>query len=607
MFSLTKKIKGPEEIFPSSFPDEGAPRIAAREDGSIVYASPAFHELCGGVLPADNILALLGAGNVSALNPGAYRITLPDGAQSFNFHFEWLNAPDEQRYLIGSRIEEPEAKPELELEQFYAMSQDIMLMTALSHEILQVNPVFENIYGTLVERPRGMNFIELFHAEDKPYIRNTIQTTSFDTRRDHSLCMDFAARIIAPDGSQRWIEWRQCQQGETLYYSGRDVTSIKAQELALTAREKQLQQAESIGRMGHWRWTLGVDAFEWSDELYRIFGVSKSFKPSLETMAQLIHKRDMPRVHQAFQRAIIEENDYDMEFRALHPDGDARYIRCEGRCATNETGEVIALYGIMQDMTERMLYERDLKAAKEGAERANAAKTQFLANMSHELRTPLNAVIGFSDVMLKEMLGPVGNEKYVEYIQGIHKSGEHLLDLISDILDMSKMEAGKYELDLEAVNITKTVRLAAHMIEGKALDANVRLNFEGTMDDTLQIIADRRAVLQVMLNLLSNAVKFTKSGGKISIEMQTRGEFVLIKVSDNGIGIPANKLASITKPFEQVFSHYTRDHEGSGLGLAITKELVEMHGGSLQIESMLDVGTSVTVKLPFVAVEKKKA
>ena len=251
----------------------------------------------------------------------------------------------------------------------------------------------------------------------------------------------------------------------------------------------------------------------------------------------------------------------------------------------------------MQDMTERMLYERELKNAKESAERAYAAKTQFLANMSHELRTPLNAIIGFSEMMEQQLLGPIGTEKYLDYISGIRESGTHLLDLISDILDMSKIEAGKYELDLEDLNISKSVQLALHMMEGRAHEAGVKLSLDNQLAESLKIRADRRAVLQILLNILSNAVKFTEEGGEVRIHCKDRSDYIVITISDTGIGIPANKLPQVTRPFEQVSASYSRDHEGSGLGLAITKELVQMHDGNLSIESTVGVGTTVSVRL----------
>ncbi len=289
-----------------------------------------------------------------------------------------------------------------------------------------------------------------------------------------------------------------------------------------------------------------------------------------------------------------------MDFRIIRTDGETRFIRCEGRCEIDNNDEVIALYGIMQDVTESTRREIDLRDAKDSVERAYAAKTQFLANMSHELRTPLNAIIGFSEMMERQLLGPIGTEKYLEYIKGIRESGEHLLDLISDILDMSKIEAGKYELALEEFNIAKVIRMAIHMMEGRAVDKEIKINLD-CKNENLKIVADRRAVMQMVLNLLSNAVKFSHRSGTVDITLKEGKDTLSITVKDQGIGIPANKLANITLPFEQAESHYSREYEGTGLGLSITKELSEIHGGNLSIESKLGAGTSVTIKLPYKA------
>jgi two-component system cell cycle sensor histidine kinase PleC len=266
---------------------------------------------------------------------------------------------------------------------------------------------------------------------------------------------------------------------------------------------------------------------------------------------------------------------------------------------------VVALFGIMQDITERTIYESRLREALAATERAYAAKSQFLANMSHELRTPLNAIIGFSEMMQRQLLGPIGTEKYLDYLTGIRESGEHLLDLISDILDMSKIEAGKYELDPEDLNIAKVIRLAVHMMEGRAQDARIRIVID-IDDENRHIVCDRRAFMQILLNVLSNAVKFTRPGGEVRIECRAREDGALIRIQDNGIGIPASKLANITNPFEQAASHFTRDHEGTGLGLSITKELVELHGGVLHIDSTVGVGTAVTIRLPLDARRKSR-
>lgn len=509
----------------------------------------------------------------------------------------------------------PQPSPKIQLgafnkddfEIFLNISDDALVVINDLGEIVKCNEAFLHLTGYELGALQTMHFLDLFNDQDKPYIRNTIQAFDLQEMDQERPTFDFEARMLTQDGETKWMEWRKQLCGQHLYCSGRDITDIKSQKKALERREKQLGEAESIGRMGHWNWVIGEQTMDWSQEIYHIFGVEEGqFAPTLDSMNKMVHREDIARVNQAFQRAIIEENDYDMEFRIVRPDDETRYIRCEGRCSFDHSGEVVALYGIMQDMTERILYERDLRKAKEQAEQAYASRTQFLANMSHELRTPLNAIIGFSEMIERQLLGPIGTEKYLEYIGGIRESGEHLLDLISDILDMSKIEAGKYELSLEELKVVKILQLATHMMEGRAHESGVKISLEKGLDEELKIIADRRAVLQILLNLVSNAIKFTPEGGKVTISAIQRDNYLSIKVADTGIGIPAHKLAGVTKPFEQVSSSYARNHEGSGLGLAISKELAEMHGGTLFIESKVDEGTTVTVRLPYDAYKETK-
>jgi two-component system, cell cycle sensor histidine kinase PleC len=233
---------------------------------------------------------------------------------------------------------------------------------------------------------------------------------------------------------------------------------------------------------------------------------------------------------------------------------------------------------------------------KTRAEEANAAKSKFLANMSHELRTPLNAIIGFSEIMESGMFGPLGADKYVEYSRDIRESGEYLLDVINDILDMSKIEAGGIRLAPEAVELDSLLTDCIRVVSTRAGEKNLALQAE--VEPAIHLDADRRALKQIMLNLLSNAVKFTPDGGAVSVRARRRGAKVSIAIKDNGIGIPRQALHKLGRPFEQVESQLTKRHQGSGLGLAIAKSLVELHGGTMRIRSQLGRGTMVVVRLP---------
>ncbi|HKS85255.1 MAG TPA: ATP-binding protein [Pseudolabrys sp.] len=234
---------------------------------------------------------------------------------------------------------------------------------------------------------------------------------------------------------------------------------------------------------------------------------------------------------------------------------------------------------------------------KTRAEEANQAKSKFLANMSHELRTPLNAIIGFSEIMESGMFGPLGAEKYHEYCSDIRDSGQYLLEVINDILDMSKIEAGRLRLDFEDLNLDTLFNEAIRVVAARAHDKQLRL--VSRISPQLKLRADRRAFKQIVLNLLSNAVKFTPAHGRVTVRGRSTGRCVTLAIADTGIGIAKEALSRLGRPFEQVESQLTKVHQGSGLGLAIAKSLVELHGGQMRIRSTLGKGTLVVVRLPL--------
>jgi len=240
----------------------------------------------------------------------------------------------------------------------------------------------------------------------------------------------------------------------------------------------------------------------------------------------------------------------------------------------------------------------NLNEQKKKADAGNKAKSEFLANISHELRTPLNAILGFSSIMQQRMFGPLGSDKYHEYADDIHHSGTFLLNVINDILDMSKIEAGRFELHLEQINLSEMLSDTLRIINTQAQDA--KLQVSQSIPDDLVLEADRRAIKQILLNLLSNAVKFTPQGGEISVTARVRKDSVNIAISDNGIGISKEALHRLGRPFEQVQDQFTKDHKGTGLGLAIARSLSKLHGGRLHIRSRIDNGTIIVVRLPLV-------
>lgn len=238
-----------------------------------------------------------------------------------------------------------------------------------------------------------------------------------------------------------------------------------------------------------------------------------------------------------------------------------------------------------------------LKAEKERAESANRAKSEFLANMSHELRTPLNAIIGFSQIMTQGTFGPLGSERYQEYMHDIFNSGTHLLTLINDILDMSKIEAGRFSLDCEEIDVATVLGEALRTIALQAQEKHVALDTR--IAQIMPVEVDIRAIRQVFLNLLSNAVKFTPAGRRISVHAHTTNNALVFSIADSGVGIPKAAISKLGQPFEQVENQFTKTHTGSGLGLAISRSLIELHGGRLRIFSTEGKGTIVALRIPL--------
>ena len=236
-------------------------------------------------------------------------------------------------------------------------------------------------------------------------------------------------------------------------------------------------------------------------------------------------------------------------------------------------------------------------AEKERAEAANLAKSEFLANMSHELRTPLNAIIGFSEIMKTGMFGALGDARYCDYAKDIYQSGNYLLGVINDILDMSKIEAGRFSLDMEPIDLCPLIKETVRVISIASGEKNIEVTTR--IDDKIAVHADRRAIKQILLNLLSNAVKFTGDNGRITVKAKRSGGALALTIEDTGCGIPRQALRKIGQPFEQVQNQMTKTHAGSGLGLAISRSLAELHGGALKIRSREGVGTIVSVRIPM--------
>jgi len=314
-----------------------------------------------------------------------------------------------------------------------------------------------------------------------------------------------------------------------------------------------------------------------------------------------VHPADFARARDAFIQCTLRGEPVQVDYRFRHRDGHYIWLETTLRGAVDgdgkRTNEVI---GVTRDISERKRYEMELLDARERAEAASRTKSRFLANMSHELRTPLNAIIGFSEILRMQMFGEIGHPRYAEYAQLINESGALLLDLISDILDMSKIEAGKYELHTEELDAGNLIEACVRLMRGRAEEQNIQLNKKVRCEAGSAIIADERAVKQILLNLLSNSIKFTPAEGVVTVEAIASEGDIRFTVVDTGRGIPADQIDRLGQPFEQIATDAALAKEGTGLGLALVRSLAELHGGDMVIESEIGQGTKVTITLPRV-------
>jgi len=413
--------------------------------------------------------------------------------------------------------------------------------------------------------------------------------------------IEFRARSTT--GEEKWLRNsahpRRVTSGDVVWDGiSLDISDRKRAETAIRASEQRFRDIADVA--SDWIWETDEDLrfIYLSDRWSEITGLDPSCILGKTRRELGWADPDDEKWQQHFAELAARRPFRDFQYTFLTADGRPMHWSISGTPVIDEQGQFKGYRGTGTDITAVVESALAEHRAREQAELANRSKSEFLATMSHELRTPLNAILGFSEVMLKEMYGALSPPSHRDYAQGIHESGRHLLSLINEILDLSKIEAGKFDLNETNIDLADVVDSSVQVVRDRVDAGNLQLDV-GIPAGIPPIRADERALKQILINLLSNAVKFTPEGGVIAINaMVVASGDLRISVADTGIGIAESDLPGIVEPFRQVENTIARRYEGTGLGLPIVKSLVELHGGRIEIESVVEQGTVVTIHFP---------
>ena len=485
---------------------------------------------------------------------------------------------------------------------FFNVSLDLLCIIDLEGRLRRVNSSWTKTLGWSEDELLGRPYLDFVHPDDQAETRSEGERLA----QGHST-QAFINRYQTKDGGWRILRWvGSFNQARGLVYGiAQDVTEPLAtlEELRLTrnnleAKEEQLRLALLSSGTGIYDWQIPTDHLDLNGNWFSMRGYQPGELPStMATCTGLMHPDDRPGIMAQLQTLMTgRPGGYRLEYRSQHKDGHWQWIQDRGELVERgPNGEPLRMIGTNIDITELKTTQATLDEARIAAEEAVRAKSDFLATMSHEIRTPMNGVIGLTSVLLGEDLPPAQRET----IETIRRSGETLLAILNDILDLAKIESGQMEVHLEPVNASQVLRDALQLFAEQAKQKSLDLAVEMEAAPSEFWLADPLRIRQVVLNLLSNALKFTDHGS-VHLRLERRKDRLILGIRDTGVGIPEDRLHRLFQRFSQVDTHSTRRQGGTGLGLAISRHLVELMGGKITVESQPGRGSTFRIILPLV-------
>lgn len=492
--------------------------------------------------------------------------------------------------------------------KMYESLSDIIFEIDYRGRLLYVSPKWESVSGYKIEESCGQDLGSFFPSSEALSIKTALETMM---KEEDIKPFNHTGMLVLADGSQKLVEVAIIvkQQGDTGPKFAGTIADLdrryQAEQALVETEQKYLSIVENAAG-GIFQLSTDGMYLSANPAFARILGYETADDLMAEiedASAQIYHA---PKERLAFLRTLEASNrplSYDAQLKRA--DGTVIWCHENVRAVRSDDGQVLYYEGSLEDVTERIESHEKLKEAMLSSDAANKAKSEFLANMSHELRTPLNSIIGFSEIIKTEALGPVQPPEYAEYVSDIYNSGKHLLDIINEILDISKIEAGERTLNEDLVDLNVLVAACVDLHETRITENDMVVNNQ--LAGIPEVVAEELALKQVIMNLLSNAVKFTPRTGKITFTYQLAGNGDLsLSITDTGIGLDQDEIEKALSPFGQIQNELSRSNSGTGLGLTLANALIGLHEGKLDLFSQKGVGTTVMLTLPASRVQKPK-